>query len=151
MASMAQHSQNIMFHRKSVFSSASLVILCALAAIPSTSCSHTPGAQSQIGDTIHLVTNTPVVAFYSDSTADSIPIWLSCGCRFRLNTLESGGDVSAFRVTSRTPDTTWIVPHYLRFRKVPSAGTTLRAWYAFSAQDHYGQMDYDTIRVAYHH
>ncbi len=132
----------------------SLLLLTGLAALlatmPTTSCSHNSPKPVQLGDTIHLVTNSPVIAFSSDSTADSIPIWLSCSCRSTLNTLGSGGDVAAFSVISRTPDTTWIIPHYLRITKLPTSNANLlRAWYAFSAVDHFGQTDYDTIRVTY--
>ena len=123
--------------------------ISVLATVPTTSCSHTPPKPGPVGDTIHLVTLSPVIAFYSDSTADSVPIWLSCSCRSTLNTLGRGGDTSAFSESSRTPDTTWTIPHYLRFTKLPGSSKHLRAWYAFSAQDHFGQTDYDTIRVTF--
>ena len=132
-----------------------LMVPIALAAVTSNSCSRSRNALPQLnagaqaGDTIHLVSLMPLIAFHSDSAVDSIPIWLSCSCRSTLNTLGSGGDVSAFAVTSRTPDTTWIIPHYLRVAKLPGNQNHLRAWYAFSAIDHFGQTDYDTLRVTY--
>lgn len=125
-----------------------LTLAVALSAVTSNSCSRSR-TPLQIGDTIHLVMLSPLISFHSDSTVDSIPIWLSCSCRSTLVTLGSGGDVSAFAVTSRTPDTTWIIPHYLRITKLPGSQDHLRAWFAFSSVDHYGQTDYDTLRVTY--
>ncbi|MFI5201761.1 MAG: hypothetical protein ACHQNE_05200 [Candidatus Kapaibacterium sp.] len=140
---------------KYILPGAFFLMAIALAAVTSNSCSRSRTAEAQvnagaqIGDTIHLVSLSPLVAFHSDSVVDSIPIWLSCSCRSTLATLGSGGDVSAFEVTSRTPDTTWIIPHYLRVAKLPGSQNHLRAWYAFSAVDHFGQTDYDTLRVTY--
>src|SRR5665213_647729 len=135
--------------KKSLYriSFAGLMVTIALAAVTSNSCTRSRNSAAQIGDTIHLVSMMHLIAFHSDSTVDSIPIWLSCSCRSTLNTLGSGGDVSGFEVTSRTPDTTWIIPHYLRVTKLPGSRNHLRAWYAFSATDHYGQTDCDTLRV----
>lgn len=134
---------------KFLLSLLALVLAVALATVTSNSCTRSRNSASQIGDTIHLVSLAPLIAFHSDSTVDSIPIWLSCSCRSTLVTLGTGGDVSAFAVTSRTPDTAWIIPHYLRITKLPRMQNHLRAWYAFSALDHYGQTDYDTLRVTY--
>ena len=134
---------------RSIYLLVALAGVSVLATIPTTSCSNTTPKATQFADTIHLVTLSPVIAFHSDSTADSIPIWLSCSCRSTLRTLGSGGDTFAFSETSRAPDTEWIIPHYLRFAKLPGMAKHLQAWYAFSAQDHYGQTDYDTIRVTF--
>lgn len=130
---------------KIILSSASLFVLLALAAISSNSCSSGTSNPNPVADTIHLVSNTQRITFQSDSTADSIRIWLSCGCEYRLISMGSGGNTSLFTEQSLTSDTAFVTPHYLRFQYRGSVKDS--AWYAFSAVDHYGNTKYDTLRV----
>src|SRR5665213_3176801 len=135
-----------MSNLKSILSIASLLALLALAAISSNSCKNSTTSTNPVDDTIHLVSNAQTITFRSDSTADSIQLWLSCGCKFSLITSGSGGDVSRFTVQSRTPDTAWTTPHYLRFQYQSQLGVAKdSAWFAFSALDHFGNTKYDTL------
>ncbi|HET6401004.1 MAG TPA: hypothetical protein VFH95_06345 [Candidatus Kapabacteria bacterium] len=129
-----------------------VLLLIALTAVSSNSCKNNATTSTNpVEDTIHLVSNTPVVPLQGAAagcTADSIQIWLSCGCKFSLITLGSGEDASHFTVQSRTPDTAWTTPHYLRFQyQYQCALARDSAWFAFSALDHYGNTKYDTLRV----
>ncbi|MFI5201760.1 MAG: hypothetical protein ACHQNE_05195 [Candidatus Kapaibacterium sp.] len=135
-----------MLSQRSIFPAVGIAILLAFAAMSSNSCSSGTSNPNPVDDTIHLVSNAQQITFHSDSTVDSIRIWLSCGCKYRLITMGSGGNVSLFTEQSLTSDTAFVTPHYLRFQyHGPAKGTT---WYAFSAVDHYGNPKYDTLRVS---
>ncbi len=116
-------------------------------AASNSSCSSTTTPSAP--DTIHLAFKTPAPNFTSIGTVDTSLIWLTCGCSFVLNMDNSGGDTSAFQIVDLDTMTTKISPHNLQVQVKPgTASGTYAAWYAYSAVDHLGGTDRDTLQIS---
>jgi hypothetical protein len=122
-----------------------------------------------VNDTIHLVSDPQVIHFNTSDTtgnihfsADSIRVWLTCGCPFALN--ETGnvnisprsGYTTEFSTISLVPDSSRVTPHYLSLNwdfssanptALPDSTVLGEGQLIFSALDHFGNMKYDTIQV----
>ncbi len=101
-------------------------------------------------DTIHLAFRTPTpVAFTNGGIMDTSQNYITSGCPFVLNANNSGGDTSAFQIVDLLVMTTKITPHLLQIQVKPGTPSgTYTAWYAYSAVDHLGGTDRDTLQIS---
>jgi hypothetical protein len=110
--------------------------------ISNSSCESNP---SSAPDTIKLSTEV----FLAPGVSDTDGLRLTCGCEFKLNLMQSGGDTSAFRVTDLDTMSTMKTPHHILMQVTPGFKSgQYNAWYAFWAVDHLGGTDYDTLQLS---
>ncbi len=85
----------------------------------------------------------------SPGIADTDGLRLTCGCAFVLDLQTSGGDTSVFQVTDIDTLAKVKTPHRLVVTLKPGTPSGVyNAWYAFSAVDHLGGTDRDTLLLA---
>jgi hypothetical protein len=107
------------------------------------SCESNPSASAP--DTIKLATTI----FLAPGVADTNGVRLTCGCPFVLNLNNAGGDTSAFQVVDIDTMTKVKTPHHLVMWVTPGTKSGIyNAWYAYSALDHNGGTDYDTLQIS---
>lgn len=106
------------------------------------SCESNP---STAPDTIKLSTEV----FLAPGASDTNGLRLTCGCPFTLNLNNVGGDTSAFQVIDIDTMTQVKTPHHLVMSVKPGTPSgSYNAWYAYSAVDHNGGTDYDTLQLS---
>jgi hypothetical protein len=143
------HSPNITI--KFLSSGLLLIGLATLTfGLTNSSSSHTAKPTPVFQDTIHLVSSPERVSLSSFGAVDTVQIWLSCRCLFRMQQIGQGGDTKFFLTHRIDPDTGYLPEHEITF-SAPANGKLRQpysAWYAFSTIDHYGTTKYDTVRVS---
>jgi hypothetical protein len=131
-------------------SSALLLIGLASLAITNPCSSNAAKPTTVFQDTIHLVSSPEIVSLQQFGATDTVQIWLSCRCLFRMQQIGQGGDTKFFLTHRIDPDTGYLPEHEITF-SAPASGKLRQpysAWYAFSTIDHYGNTKYDTVRVS---
>jgi hypothetical protein len=143
------HFQNIT--TKFLAFAAMLIGLATITIAMTNACSsHTSKSAPVFQDTIHLVSSPETVSLSSFGAVDTVQIWLSCRCLFRMQQIGQGGDTKFFLTNRIDPDTGYIPEHEITF-SAPASGKLRQpysAWYVFSTIDHYGTTKYDTVRVS---
>jgi hypothetical protein len=143
------HIQNIT--DKYLASAAILIGLAVLTfGLTNSSSSNAAKPATVFQDTIHLVSSPETVSLSSFGATDTVQIWLSCRCLFRIQQIGQGGDTKFFLTHRIDPDTGYLPEHEITF-SAPANGKLRQpysAWYAFSTVDHYGTTKYDTVRVS---
>jgi hypothetical protein len=125
--------------------------LSGLATVSTNPCSsHNVTPIAVFNDTIRLVSSPQPVILSRFGAMDTVQLWQSCRCLFRIQQIGQGGDTKFFLMHRLDPDTAKIPLHQITF-SAPASGSLRQpysAWYAFSTITHYGNTKYDTVRVS---